>query len=193
MLAAISLGVYGLQAIFAAAVLGLSVTFVKNHLIGDAPATMRYAVFLGAYGLILAALGVASLFLEAIPSIIPVGFKAIGALLFVAGGIAWAVGLKGLSCSDSTSPNIDNLYTNPLLNQGCVTKPANKDYPYCAVVGDAPAEYTIDYAFPGLKSNCQKALADEVLMFVSFALIVALIVLGFLYRKRRGGSSSYVA
>lgn len=60
-------------------------------------------------------------------------------------------------------------------------------------MGDSDDDDTIEKAFGALKSNCQKAFADEIIMFIAFALAVVLVVLGFLLFKRRGSRRSYVA
>ena len=87
-----------------------------------------------------------------------------------------------------------DLYTNGLLNEGCnPKKDKDKEFKYCAVMGDSDENDTIEKAFPALKSNCQKAFADEIIIFIAFALGVVLVVLGFLHFKRRGSRRSFVA
>lgn len=194
MLSGIAIGVRAVHALLAIIVLGLSVTLMKGQKIGSVPTTTRYSVFLGAYGIIVTIIGLLGLFFEFIPNLITMGFDAAGALLFLGGGIAWAIGTKGLSCTNKNSPNIDHLYTNSLLNEGCLPKKDNnKPYPYCAVMGDSDDNDTIEKAFGALKSNCQKAFADEIIMFITFALATVLVLLGFLLFKKRGSRSSYVA
>lgn len=64
--------------------------------------TARYCTFLGTYGIAIAAVGTASLFVDRIPTVAPLVGDSIGALLYLAGGIAWVINLAKLpdSCSD---------------------------------------------------------------------------------------------
>lgn len=64
--------------------------------------TTRYCTFLGIYGVLTAAVGTASLFVDSIPTIAPLFGDSIGAMFYLAGGIAWVVDLAKLdtSCSD---------------------------------------------------------------------------------------------
>lgn len=64
--------------------------------------TTRYCTFLGIYGILAATVGTASLFLDMIPTIVPLVGDSIGAMFYLAGGIAWVVDLGKLrmSCSE---------------------------------------------------------------------------------------------
>lgn len=64
--------------------------------------TTRYCTFLGIYGTVTAAVGTASLFVDSIPTIVPLVGDSIGAMFYLAGGIAWVVDLGKLnrSCSE---------------------------------------------------------------------------------------------
>ena len=81
---------------------------------------------------------------------------------------------------------------NGLLNQGSITVGDNTAY---GVVGngDVDAETILNR----LKSNCQRAQADEILQFLCFGLGAALLGLGFLQMRRGGGggrrAGAYVA
>lgn len=61
--------------------------------------TARYCVFLGLYGIVIAAVGLASLFVERIPSMISLVGDSLGVLFYLAGGIAWVVNLAALPVS----------------------------------------------------------------------------------------------
>lgn len=64
--------------------------------------TTRYCTFLGIYGTVTAAVGASSLFVDSIPTIVPLVADSIGAMFHLAGGIAWVVDLAKLpySCGD---------------------------------------------------------------------------------------------
>lgn len=59
----------------------------------EAVSTVAYSIFLGAYGLLLSAISIASLFVDRIPTIIPLVGDSFGTLFYLAGGIAWVVNI----------------------------------------------------------------------------------------------------
>lgn len=162
-----------------AAVVGLSSVLLKGQVYGDTPVTTRYSVFTGAFAMIIAAIGLASLFVHAIPAIIPMAIDGLGAVLLAAGGIAWAVGLKGFQCR---LEDADKMYGNGLLNEGCVSADNGQ---YCGVFGGQSDPQVM---FNNLNANCKKAFADEIIQFILFAVSAILLLLGFLI-MRQGGSS----
>lgn len=66
--------------------------------------TIRYCIFLGIYGIMIAALGIASLYVDKIPTEVPLVVDSIGALFYLAGGIAWAVRFTGQNIPCSVVP-----------------------------------------------------------------------------------------
>lgn len=102
--------------IIAIAVLGLSASLVNEKIVDseknlyiyaltgiwgyrDVFRTTRYSTFLGIYGILTCAVGTISLFVDSIPTIAPLVGDGIGALLFLAGGIAWMVDIENLPMS----------------------------------------------------------------------------------------------
>lgn len=79
-----SLAVRFFQIVFGAIVLGLSITAIKWQGHGSAPATTSYSAFTGAFGMLAALIGVAAIFIEALPQRI---VDALASVLFLAGGI----------------------------------------------------------------------------------------------------------
>lgn len=142
--------------------------------------------------MIVGAFGLIALWIDKIPPIAPMVTDGLAALLFLAGGIAWAVGMKGQTCSESS---LKALYNNPLLNQGCSNeKPGTGQLHYCAVAGRRTEEWPLQDLWPSpLKGICQKAFANETFQFLGFGAAVILIVLGFLMMKKRGSRPSFVA
>lgn len=144
--------------------------------------------------MIVGALGLVAIFIDRIPSLVSLVADGLGALFFLAGGIAWAVAMKGQSCTEAS---LKKLYSNALLNQGC---PPNQDLssdegPYCYVAGKQEKDgWPLTDLWPNpLKGLCQKAFANETFQFVGFASLVILIALGFLQAKRKGSKSAFVA
>ena len=136
--------------------------------------------------MIIGAVGGLALFVDAIPPLVTAAIDGVGALLLLGGGIALGVGLKGVGCK---TEDADKMYDSPLLNEGCVPNRNGQDgRPYCGIldgVGD-----DVDALLGALKGNCQKALADEVFQFLTFALLVGLALLGWMAMRRGGGSRS---
>ncbi|OIW32386.1 hypothetical protein CONLIGDRAFT_678787 [Coniochaeta ligniaria NRRL 30616] len=180
MLAPISIGFRALQLLMAAVVVGLSVTLLKGQVYGTTPTTTRYSVFTGAFGMIVAFLGLVCLFISAIPAVVPLVLDSLAAILLVAGGIAFAVGLKGVKCDEAHGPQ---MYANDLLNEGCVTIDGD---PYCGVLVGADPKST--QAFDRINTRCKYAMSDEIIQFILFAVCAILLFLGFLImRKGKGG------
>lgn len=143
--------------------------------------------------MIAGAIGLLAQFIERIPALVPLAVDGLAALFFVSGGIAWAVAMKGQTCSLAS---LKKLYDNPLLNQGCTPKKSQSDDgPYCFVAGDQSQDpWPLTNLWPNpMKGICQKAFANETFQFLGFAAAVILVVLGFLMMRKRGSRPSFVA
>lgn len=166
-----------------AVVVGLSVTLLKGQVYGDAPTTTRYSVFVGAFGMLVAFLGLICLFVSAVPAVVPMALDALAGILLLAGGIAWAVGLKGIKCDEDHAAA---MYANGLLNEGCLPADKKGDSPYCGVlvgIGDNSQK-----AFDRINSRCEYGMSDEIIQFILFAVCAILLFLGFLImRQGKGG------
>ncbi|KAK3687223.1 marvel domain-containing protein [Podospora appendiculata] len=180
MLSTIAFGLRGLQFVFAIVILGLAVTLFKQQVYGSAPTTTTYSIFTGAFGIIVAVAGVAGLLVDAIPSIVNLVLDGVLGILFLGGGIAWAVGLKGINCKSQETQNAQSMLFNGLLNQGSTDAGHGNYY------GVADGATTPEEIFDRLTSNCQKAMADEVVQFISFGLAIGLVVVTFLNRRKGG-------
>jgi hypothetical protein len=173
-----------------AVITALSAIMVKNQVYGGAPTTLRYSVFTGAIAMIIAAIGLICLFIHKIPPFIPMVIDAVGALLLVAGGIAWAVGLKGIKCHPAY---FTAMYGKPLLNEGCFSDRSGNTI--CGVdfrTSDEtdPNTHT-QKMFDIMNGRCKTGMADEIIQFVAFAVCVILVVLGYFIMRKGGlGSSS---
>ncbi|KAM7198771.1 Marvel domain containing protein [Rhypophila sp. PSN 637] len=189
MLAGVAIGLRVFQALFSIVVLGLAATLIAAQVYGSSHTTLRYSTFTGGFGLIVAAIGTAGLFISAIPELVVLGLDALAGLFFIAGGIAWAIGLKGVSCSltydGSSGAELASAFLNGLINQGTL---GTGDNPAVGVGSDDPYVAT-----DRLMSNCKKGLADEVMQFILVAVAIGLIALGYI-RMRKGGKtgSTYV-
>jgi hypothetical protein len=75
------------QLIFAVIVLGLSVRAAKWQMYDSVPATTSYNAFTGAFAALVAFIGIAAIWVSAIPSLIMSGLDGVTALLLLAGGI----------------------------------------------------------------------------------------------------------
>ncbi|AEO70951.1 06bdf356-a8e0-4154-8eca-9029144a05ed [Thermothielavioides terrestris] len=177
---AVGLGLRALQILIGATILGIAASLIANQVVGDSPVTTRYATFTGGFGMMVGLVGVASLLASFIPEVVPLALDGLAALLFLAGGIAWAVGLRNLdNCN-----NYQNMLQNGLLNEGTLDVDGQTLYGVITPGHEDEA--------PGkLRGNCQRATADEALQFISFGLALALVGFGFL-QVRRGGKGGGV-
>jgi len=76
-----------IQLIFAIIVLGLSVRAANWQEIGSVPTTTAYCAFAGAIAILVSVIGLAAIWLTAIPKVIMSGFDGLTAVLLLAGGI----------------------------------------------------------------------------------------------------------
>jgi len=168
------------QLIFCAVVLGLSISLAKgqgpkSEGFSAVPATTGYSAFAGAFGLIAGIVGVAALFVDSLNGIITWALDAVAAVFLLAGGIAMAVGLRGVNCT-KTKDNSATGY-NPILNCGS-TKKGKDTFFGC----DANQ----------ILSRCKMARADDVFMFLAFLVGLGALASSFLGHKGRSGRSGYV-
>ncbi|KAF2718398.1 hypothetical protein K431DRAFT_230864 [Polychaeton citri CBS 116435] len=168
-----------LQIIFCAVVLGLSIVAVQWQHIGSAPAISTYAAFAGAFGILTALVGIAAVWVELLRSVIMMVMDALAAIFLLAGGIAMAVMLKGISCGDL------NDTWNFYLVDGGYKRNGNS--------------YQVGWAFdiddedkaPGLlKGRCQRIEADAAFMFLGFIVSIGGLVWMYFATRRSFGRTN---
>jgi len=86
----------GFQLLFGFVVIGLSAQLVKGQVFGDAPVTLRYSIFAGAFGVIAGAISLAAVFFDAIAAIIVLAIDALAIFFYIAGGIVRTLSLLSL-------------------------------------------------------------------------------------------------
>jgi hypothetical protein len=119
-----------------------------------------------------------------VPEIVSWAVDGLACLLLIAGGIAFAVGLKGVDCSHYNVP----MAFNDLLNCGFVGKKDPMCKPYtcgASCKAGASESVTADY----MKGRCRQATADEVFLFLAF--VVTAVALAFSFVMRGKGRSGY--
>ncbi|KAF2756494.1 hypothetical protein EJ05DRAFT_66086 [Pseudovirgaria hyperparasitica] len=169
------------QLIFAAIVLGLSVSMTQWQAVGKAPATTGYAAFCGGWGLVAAAIGLIASFIEAIPALVIIAIDALSALIFLAGGIALTVAMKGLSCSSSLQ-NYPSLFDNKIVNGGCIEQDGER---LCGTGGrPGDDEDDVQTRANSLKGRCQRGQADYVFLFLGMVMFLMAIGVTFFAKKR---------
>ncbi|KAL3458731.1 marvel domain-containing protein [Aspergillus heterothallicus] len=163
----------GFQVIFAVVVLGISVDLARGqHTSFQAvPAATGYAAFCGALGTLVAFTGVASLFVSSLDGVITWALDTLSGVTMLASGIAYAVLLRDVSCSDWTTA-----LENALLSGGC-TKFDGDDFCY--------------YGPSKLKSRCVSARADTAFMFISFVTCLGIVGYSFFMRGRGAKGVTY--
>jgi hypothetical protein len=122
--------------------------------------------------MIVAIIGFISLFWEFLQGIIMLVLDVLAALLFLAGGIAVAVGLRGVSCS-----NDFDTFNNGLLNGGC-TK--------------VQGETICFHNDTSRRNRCHMDEADSAFMFMGFIVCAGLVAHTFWFGGRMAGRKSMV-
>ncbi|KAL4804631.1 marvel domain-containing protein [Aspergillus unguis] len=166
----------GFQAIAAIIVLGISVDLARGQekRIEDVPRATEYAAFCGGFGIVVALVGIASLFISSLEGIATLALDGISALAMLAGGITYAVMLRKADCGDADDYDTA---TNKLISGGCKGITDDGRWVACHYSGDK------------LKSRCISARADTAFMFISFVACVAIVGWGFVMRRGRGNVS----
>jgi len=190
MLSAALIGLRGLQILLSIVVLGLAATLINAQVYGKPPTTISYSSFTGALGIIVGVIGVAGLFLTSIPEIAVIVLDGLLGVFFLAGGIAYAVGLKGTSCTDRSVENVDSTGTNPLISEGQTTYP--NGIPGYGIEQGLNSLEDLPELTVRVLGRCKQVLSDEIIQFVLFALAIGFLVLGFLrMRKGSGGPPNH--
>ncbi|KAH9834684.1 marvel domain-containing protein [Teratosphaeria destructans] len=162
------------QLLFGACVLGLSIAAVKWQVFGSPPATSEYNAFAGACGLLVSLIGIAAVFIDAIPALIMAGIDALASIFFLAGGIAVAVGLSGVHCGMSDT-ELSSESKNFLINGG---------------------KYHGGYGI-GSKSElvgrCRKMEADAAFLFLGFIASAAAAALCYVGSRKGSGGLKHSA
>jgi hypothetical protein len=114
---------------------------------------LRYCIFLGIYGIISAIINIVSLFVTAVSALVPLLMNIMGAMLFLAGGVAWAVNFRKIifSCSEVIEALEFSGFSRSF------------------------AESTA--------TSCRRCAVDEALVFTLFALSLSLAVCSLLHRR----------
>ncbi|KAI0129115.1 marvel domain-containing protein [Xylariales sp. AK1849] len=181
MLSVIAIAVRAFLLLFGAVVLGLSITLAKQQVVGSPPSETSFSSFVGAFGIVVSAIGLLSLWLSKISPMITIVIDALASVFYLAGGIALTVALKGVSsCTSNDDYAVLTRFENKLLNGGCVTDNDGKVVG-CFAGDDDRASLTI--------GRCQRVQADYVFEYLGFIFGIAIIALGWMVHKRGGNSS----
>lgn len=73
------------QLVFAAVVIGASVSLARGQIYGSVPAAISYSAFAGSFGVLVALVGIASIWIER-KHVAPI-VDGLAAIFFVAGGV----------------------------------------------------------------------------------------------------------
>ncbi|KAK4202804.1 marvel domain-containing protein [Triangularia verruculosa] len=172
-----------LQLLLSITILALTLTFLKAQVYGDVPVTTKFTVFVAAFTIVIAVLNLAGTIWwtwleDLLPTIVLLGLDGVAALLLIAAGIAWTVGLKDAqSCS-----NYEKMYLTALINGGTVD--VGGEIPF---IGVANEDDTHEALFNRLQGLCKKATANQSLMFVVGAAFCGGLIALRLWRHKRGG------
>ncbi|ORY68382.1 marvel domain-containing protein [Pseudomassariella vexata] len=186
MISVAAMGVRGFLLLFSAVVLALSVSVAKEQRFEAVPTQTSFSSFVGAFGLVVSAIGLLALWLNRIPALFVMGADVVTSIFFLAAGIALTLGLKSVSnCTDTSDQALLNKYDNRLVNGGCISRHGDT---FCNV-----AKNEDDTKFSLAVSRCQRLQADYVFEYLGFILGIVMIGLGWMLHKRGGTSrATYV-
>nr|POE49151.1 hypothetical protein CFP56_32301 [Quercus suber] len=173
------------QIIFGIIVLALSIDAIKWQVYGSAPATTGYGAFTGAFCILIGLIGCVAIFVEALPGLIVAAADGLAAILLLAGGIAFAVQIRGVNCGKSDE-DVLSMGLNFLMNGGCRGK---GDDETCGFAADADS--TAD-ALSTLLSHCHTVEADTAFLFLGFVACIGAAVLCLMAGRRGGARHSAV-
>ncbi|KAJ5391687.1 hypothetical protein N7509_007177 [Penicillium cosmopolitanum] len=155
------------QAIFSIIVLVISILLARQQYYGKVPSQTNYAAFTGALGIIAAAIGFASMFIDRLKGIISWVLDGVTAISLLAAGIAYAVALRGTSCDDDKVGG--STWDNPLISGGCY-------------YDDDGAKWCRDGGV--VKKRCTRATADAAFMFLACIACIGALVSSYITRNR---------
>ncbi|OXV08892.1 hypothetical protein Egran_03345 [Elaphomyces granulatus] len=169
------------QFLFAIIVLGLSVTLAKGQVQGSVPATIGYGSFTGGLGFVAAVVGFAALFVGFLDGIISWALDGFAGVAFLAGGIAFAIGLQGTDCPEDCT-TVTNALLSGGLHGSCVRNDTD---------GSSQVRYNGDTG--NLNTRCTSAKADEAFLFLGFFFCM-FVIAGSMFssRNKRNQSGSVV-
>ncbi|KAF2089224.1 hypothetical protein K490DRAFT_54850 [Saccharata proteae CBS 121410] len=176
------------QIIFAAIVLALSISLIRSQDYGTV-AAQNYAAFTGGFGLLVALMGVAAIFIEPLAGFIQAGADALAALFFIAGGIAIAVMLSGINCSSKSDSNQEKLINNKLTTGGCVRNNKGSETDCGFTHHGSSKNGQLDW----LLGRCKENSADAAFMLISAVMCLGLGVMSLLALRRGGGRKGVIA
>jgi len=165
------------QLLFAAVVIALSAVLINGYGPGHNPSIIDYGAFCGGAGLIIAVVGIAAIFFDALQGIIVLALDAFAAFFLLAGGLAFAVTIKVGSCADQSDDGYLARHLGtfaPSLNKYDNDNNANQE----------ATDLTNDTI-----SRCRMIQADTAFIWFLSGCFLVTVVLSFLNKSsKRGGS-----
>ncbi|KAI9662718.1 MAG: hypothetical protein M1831_002761 [Alyxoria varia] len=171
----IQLGLRGLQLVFSAVVLALTVVLINGQKEDSVPAVTNFEAFNGGWGIIIAVVGVVGAFVEAVPRFVLLGLDGFTTIFFLAGSTAYANKLGVNSCVPDPDaleqfgyddvPETASFYTirNEIINAGAFSS-------------------SVDYAH-----RCRLAQADTAFLFFALACFAGSLIMSFFGGSGGGG------
>ncbi|KAK8083802.1 hypothetical protein PG996_002583, partial [Apiospora saccharicola] len=187
MLSIVAIGLRVAMLVCSVVVLGLSAALGKEQVNGPVPPETGFSSFAGGFALIACLVGVAGLWVTAIPGLITMVLDGISAVIYLVAGIVLTSALKSISsCTSDDGDAPDQRSENRVTNFGCTVND---------LMG---SQKCIEWAsqFQGKPnptvSRCQRAVTDYSFEYIGFMLCVGMVFLGYVL-ARRGGSRPTVA
>lgn len=146
-------------------------TIFSNH----TSRTVDYSIFLGIWGMLISAIGTVALFVDGIPTVVPLVGDCLGALFFLAGGIAWVVriGSRQWSCSELRDGNWEEIF--------------DSDW-YVKYFGWIVPQDAKDWTQDAVASTCRQGEAAHGLAWALFAFTAGLAICDYFRRRDQAKS-----
>ncbi|KAK8140190.1 hypothetical protein PG984_000256 [Apiospora sp. TS-2023a] len=185
MLSIVAIGLRVAMLVCSAVVLGLSAALNKEQVKGPVPPETGFSSFAGGFTLIACLVGVAGLWVTAIPGLITMVLDGISAVIYLVAGIVLTSALKSISSCTATSQDATTQrVNNRVTNFGCDVKNLESNRSCQDLYPEGGVDVTI--------SRCQRAVTDYSFEYIGFMLCVGMVFLGYVL-ARRGGSRPTVA
>ncbi|KAK8095717.1 hypothetical protein PG999_013739, partial [Apiospora kogelbergensis] len=175
--------------ICSAVVFGLSISLARDQHQGPVPPEIGFSSFGGGFALVTCLVGMAGLWIDAIPSKVTMALDGIAAVSYLTGGIILTAALKAVKSCTAIGPDPSNDRTaNNVLNFGCGEANTGPDtYQKCNDLG--VQDYKDDPTIP----RCMRAVTDYSFDYFGFTLCAIMVFLGYVLARRGGNRSPTVA
>ncbi|KAK6841252.1 hypothetical protein PG995_000353, partial [Apiospora arundinis] len=174
-----------------AVVFGLSVDLAKGQNKGPVPPETGFSTFAGGFGLLTTLVGLAALWVDAIPGVATMVADGLAAVIYLVAGSILASAMKPVpTCTPTNDSEGEAVEYNKIINTGCYSQGSGDQGPsWTCDFGGGAAEAVVKTFSP----RCQRAVADYSFDYIGFTLCALMVILGYVLARRGGSRSPTVA